>query len=67
MKFEKNPHNETRMMFILCALGLIFGILVFVVISSNNLLRARNLALDEYAIQNCNIAKSEITTEYKRP
>ena len=67
MKFEKNPNSESRMMFILCVLGLIFGILVFSVMLSNNILRARNLALNEYAIHNCNITKSEVTTEYKRP
>lgn len=67
MKLEKNINNESRMMFILCVLGLLFGILVFGVILTNNILRERNLALNEYAIQNCNIVRTETVTEYKRP
>jgi len=67
MKLEHNPNSESRMMFILCVLGLIFGILVFGVILSNNILRERNLALNEYAIHNCNIVRTETVTEYKRP
>ncbi len=67
MKIEHNPNRESRMMFILCVLGLIFGILIFSVILSNNILRERNLALNEYAIHNCNIVRTETVTEYKRP
>ena len=67
MRFEKNTNSESRMMFILCFLGLVFGILVFGVMLSNNILRERNLRLNEYAIYNCNIQRTEVVTEYKRP
>lgn len=67
MRIEKNPNSESRMMFILCFLGLIFGILVFSVMLSNNILRERNLRLNEYAIHNCGVVRSETSTEYKRP
>lgn len=57
--------NERKQIFILCVMGLIFGILVFSVMLTNNILRERNLRLNEYAIYNCKVERSEIITEYK--
>jgi hypothetical protein len=59
--------SEQKQAFILCFLTLVFGILLLLVILTNNALRDRNLLLNEYAIYNCGITKSEIITEYKRP
>ena len=59
--------SERKQLFILSALGLIFGILLLATIISNNILRERNLKLNEFAIYNCNIERTEIVTEYKRP
>lgn len=66
MKLEQNRNSESRMIFILCFLGLIFGILMFSVMLSNNIIRERNLRLNEYAIYNCGVVRSEATTKYQR-
>lgn len=59
--------SERKQLFILSILGLIFGILLLATILSNNILRERNLKLNEFAIYNCNIERTEVVTEYKRP
>lgn len=59
--------SERKQLFILSVLGLILGILIFATILTNNILRERNLKLNEFAIYNCNIERTEIVTEYKRP
>lgn len=59
--------SERKQLFILSVLGLIFGILLLATILSNNILRERNLKLNEFAIYNCNIERTEVVTEYKRP
>lgn len=67
MKLEQKPNSESRMIFILCFLGLVLAILMFSVMLSNNIIRERNLRLNEYVIQNCGVVRSEVKTEYKRP
>ena len=57
--------NKQELTFII--LSLIVLILLLGVILSNNILRERNLRLNEYAIHNCNIQRTEVVTEYKRP
>lgn len=59
--------SEQKQLFIASVLGSILGILIFATILTNNILRERNLRLNEYAIYHCNIERSEIVTEYKRP
>ena len=59
--------SERKQLFIASVLGSILGILIFATILTNNILRERNLRLNEYAIYNCNIERTEIVTEYKRP
>lgn len=59
--------SERKQLFIASVLGSILGILIFATILTNNILRERNLKLNEYAIYNCNIERTEIVTEYKRP
>lgn len=59
--------SERKQLFILSILGSILGILIFATILTNNILRERNLRLNEYAIYHCNIERAEIVTEYKRP
>ena len=59
--------SERKQLFIASVLGSILGILIFATILTNNILRERNLKLNEYAIYNCNIERPEIVTEYKRP
>jgi len=59
--------SEQKQVFILSFLGLILAILIFATILSNNILRYRNLKLNEFAIYHCNIERNEIVTEYKRP
>ena len=59
--------SEQKQLFIASVLGSILGILIFATILTNNILRERNLKLNEYAIYNCNIERTEIVTEYKRP
>lgn len=58
--------SERKQMFILSVLGMLFGIVLFGTILTNNILRERNLALNEYAIYNCGIEKQAIETTYKR-
>ena len=57
--------NKQELTFII--LSLIVLILLLGVILSNNILRERNLRLNEYALHNCNIQRTEVVTEYKRP
>ena len=57
--------NKQELTFII--LSLIVLILLLGIILSNNILRERNLRLNEYAIYNCNIQRTEVVTEYKRP
>lgn len=59
--------SERKQLFIASVLGSILGILIFATILTNNILRERNLKLNEYAIYNCNIDRTEIVTEYKMP
>ena len=59
--------SERKQLFIASVLGSILGILIFATILTNNILRERNLRLNEYAIYNCNIERTEVVTEYKRP
>lgn len=59
--------SERKQLFIASILGSILGILIFATILSNNILRERNLKLNEFAIYNCNIERTEVATEYKRP
>ena len=59
--------SERKQLFIASVLGSILGILIFATILTNNILRERNLKLNEYAIYNCNIERTEIVTQYKRP
>lgn len=59
--------SERKQLFIASVLGSILGILIFATILTNNILRERNLRLNEYAIYHCNIERTEIRTEYKRP
>lgn len=59
--------SERKQLFIASVLGSILGILIFATILTNNILRERNLRLNEYAIYHCNIERAEIVTEYKRP
>ena len=58
--------SERKQMFILSVLGMLFGIVLFGAILTNNILRERNLALNEYAIYSCGIEKQVIETTYKR-
>ena len=53
--------------FTLCVLTLLVLVLLFSCILTSNILRERNLALNEHVLQNCNIQKTEVITEYKRP
>ena len=59
--------SEQKQLFIASVLGSILGILIFATIITNNILRERNLKLNEFAIYHCNIERTEIVTEYKRP
>lgn len=47
--------TETKQMFILSLLGLILAILIFATILSNNVIRERNLKLNEHILQDCKI------------
>ena len=54
--------SENKQMFILTLLGLILGILMFSTILTNNILRDRNLRLNEHILQDC---KVEVVNEVK--